>query len=333
MRILVTGYGSIGRRHLANIRKLEPSASIAVLRRNRIDRTLPSGADHVYFSFDDAIAFGPHAAFLCGPAIDHASLGVALARAGAHLFVEKPLSDESAGAESLVTTCAQERRVLAVGYNLRFAPALQAMRAALEADFIGRPMSLRAEVGQHLADWRVGVDYRTSPSARAELGGGVALELSHEFDYIRWLCGEVLEVRAFMGRLGDLDIDVEDTIEAILLLENGILGSVHLDMVQRSPTRTCRIVGTAGTLLWDGIAGTLARFRPGDGWTMAYQDSIDRDATYYAEAASFLAATRGESEPVVSGIDGLRALEIALAVKRSSLEGRAVHLHEKMSIS
>ena len=116
---------------------------------------------------------------------------------------------------SLLALCHQRRLVLMVGYNFRFYPPLQAMRQALVEGCIGRLISLRAEAGQYLPDWRPGSDYRQGASARRELGGGVVLELSHELDYIRWLGGEVESVGALVGKLSDLEIEVEDTAEIV----------------------------------------------------------------------------------------------------------------------
>ena len=134
------------------------------------------------------------------------------------------------------------------------------MRKALHQGHIGRVQSVRAEVGQYLPDWRPGIDCRQTASAQQALGGGALLELSHEIDYVRWLIGEIREVTARIARLSDLEIDVEDCAEIILTFENGTIGGPHLDMIQRAPTRTCRLIGSDGTLVWDGLTSHVARY-------------------------------------------------------------------------
>jgi predicted dehydrogenase len=293
VRILVVGLGSIGRRHLDNLRRLEPDADITMMHQRA-------------FTVEAALRAKPDAALICGPASMHVETALPLARAGVHLFIEKPLATSTDDAAELVALCGRARLTLAVGYNLRFVPSLRAFRAAFHGGAVGRLASVRAEVGQYLPDWRPGSDYRRSVSASAELGGGVALELSHEIDYVRWLCGEVEEVFARAGQLSELEIDVEDTLEMLIRFEGGALGSIHLDMTQRKPVRTCRLMGTEGALQWDGIAaGDIA-------------------GSYSSELADFLTCVRNGKAPIVTGADALRTLELVLAAKASARESRPI---------
>jgi predicted dehydrogenase len=148
-----------------------------------------------------------------GPASIHLSHAHEAAAAGAHLFIEKPLANTADGIPSLLAECRAKGLTVLVAYNFRFYPPLQILRDAVLSGRIGRVVSVRAEVGQYLPDWRPGADYRQGVTARAELGGGALLELSHEIDYIRWIIGEVTAVGARVARLGNLEIDVEDVAE------------------------------------------------------------------------------------------------------------------------
>jgi len=124
-------------------------------------------------------------------------------------------------------------------------------------------------------------------SARAALGGGALLELSHEIDYVRWLAGEVTAVAAAVGRLGNLEIDVEDSADLMLTFASGARGTVHLDMLQRPATRTCRIVGSEGTLAWDGIRHQVRVHRPGgDGWETLPAPACGRDDIFRGSSAT-----------------------------------------------
>ena len=187
------------------------------------DEGIPDGADHVVYRLDEALAQAPDLALVCSPTFKHVEAGIACLQAGAHVFIEKPLAADAAGARALVEAAASAGRVLIVGYNLRFLPSLRCLRDALHAGTIGRPMSVRAEVGQYLPEWRPDRDYRETNSARSELGGGVELELSHEIDYVCWLLGDVSSVDAILGRTSDLEIDVDDTAEILLRFESGAI--------------------------------------------------------------------------------------------------------------
>lgn len=328
MRALIVGLGSIGRRHLKNLRRMEPEAIITVCRQNKINREkqeVPE-ADRVVYDLDEALKDKPDLALICSPAPYHVDAGLALARENVNLFIEKPVSHALEGVDDLIVECRGRGVVLAVGYNFRFDGRLQIMRQALLEGRIGRILAVRAEVGSYLPDWRPGRDYKESVSARRDLGGGVVLELSHELDYVRWLVGEVTAVSARTARLSDLGIDVEDTAEIILEFNQGAIGSVHLDMVQRTPTRICRVVGSDGVLIWDGINHSVRLFSAASKtWSDLHKaESIDRNEMYEKELRHFLDCVAGRSMPIVSGEDSRRVLEIALAVKRSSQEQKVV---------
>ena len=331
VRALIVGLGSIGRRHLANLRLIDPAAHITVWHQHskRQGRTEPlSTADRVVYRLEDALDTKPDVALITNPASLHIETGLALAQKGIHLFIEKPLSNTLDGVDELLDLCRQRSLVLMVGYNFRFYRPLQVMRQALIEGRIRRPIALRAEVGQYLPDWRPGRNYRQSASARQELGGGAVLELSHELDYVRWLVGEVKTVSAQVGRLSDLEIDVEDTAEIILQFRNGAIGSVHLDMIQRPATRTCRIVGTEGALTWDGMSHRVRLFSTATNtWSdLRPAKAIEHNEMYVAELRHFLNCVKGNEVPIVSGEDGRRVLEIALAAKQSSQKRRVVEL-------
>jgi predicted dehydrogenase len=331
MRALIASLGSIGRRHLANLRLIEPDTHITVWHQHsnhsgNTESLFP--ADCVVYRLEDALGTQPDVALITCPASRHIETGLALVEHGIHLFIEKPLSNTLSGVDRLLSLCHRHSLVLMVGYNFRFYLPMQIMRQALLQGQIGRVLSARAEVGQYLPDWRPGSDYRQSVSARSELGGGVLLELSHELDYVRWLVGEVETVSAHIGHLSNLETDVEDMAEIILQFDRGAIGSVHLDMTQRVATRTCRIIGTEGTLVWDGMSHQVRLFSVvTNTWTDLYPAQvIDRNDMYIAELRHFLDCARGDTTPSVTGEDGRRVLQIALAAKQSSIEQRVVKL-------
>lgn len=325
MRVLLAGLGSIGRRHLANIRKLEPAAHITVLRHDPSQGELPAGADCIVHRLNSRLTDSIDIAFVCGPTGMHAELGTTLIEAGIHVFVEKPLALDFADARRMLDASIQRKRMLIVGYNLRFSQSLRALHAALLAGRIGRVLSARTEVGQYLPDWRPGSDYRQTNSARSEFGGGVILELSHEIDYMRWLCGEITAVNAMSARRSDLEIDVDDTAELLLEFAGGQIGNIHMDMTQRSPIRQCRVVGTDGTLTWNGISGETCMYSPDRGWeTLVPAGTQDHNAMYLDEVAHVLACIRGDAVPYVDGAAGMRVVELAEAALRAARERRQI---------
>lgn len=328
MKVGIIGFGSIARRHLGNIRKICRDARIVVCRLHSQNSEPIEQADEVVFGWEELAARQPDVAFITGPAPMHIDAGLAMARCGADIFMEKPLSDSLDNAAALAQACEQAGRVLMLGYNLRFHEPLRLMRQQVIEGAIGRILYARAEVGQFLPDWRPHMDYRKSVTARKDLGGGVLLELSHEFDYMRWMLGEFRSVWASVARLGDLEVDVEDIAEVVLNGRKGEVVSIHLDMLQRSGGRTCQIHGTEGSLVWKSSTQTVEHYSAETrAWTtICAPAENDRNPAYVSELRHFFDCVQSRSKPLVGFEDGIKALEIVDAARQSSHERREVLL-------
>ncbi|MDC3234535.1 Gfo/Idh/MocA family oxidoreductase [Candidatus Puniceispirillum sp.] len=322
-RILIVGYGSIGQRHLRIVRESLPDATIMVVRHQpSID--VPEMANLVTSSIDEVRSFEPEAAIIANPAPFHLHISKTLAETGCHLLIEKPISDRLDGVESLLETVRAAGVICQVGYNMRYLPALSWFRDLINQGLVGRPLSVRCEIGQYLPTWRPGTDYQTGVSARSELGGGVLLELSHEIDYLNWIFGEVDWVSSWVGYVGNLNIDVEDTAHLILgFKSNGpgkqIIASLNLDFIRHDTTRICTVIGSDGSLRWNALTGVIDIYKPGgNGWDEYGVIPHHRDDSYRAQWKDFLNSVAQRKEPLVSGKTGLSVLEIVEAAKASA---------------
>lgn len=321
-KFLVTSQGSIGRRHLANLRALRPDATIAVLRTQAAaGQPCHPGVDLQFYSLDEALAFAPDAVIVASPASVHLALATAFVEQGIPVLIEKPLADSTTGLQAFAELARERKVKVGVGYNLRFLPSLARARALLLEGSIGRVLSVRAEVGQYLPDWRPGSNYSESVSAQKKLGGGALLELSHELDYLLWIFGAPDTVAATGGRIGDLEIDVEDMVELCMeYREPRRLVNVHLDFLQRAVHRSCRFIGTEGTLVWNALGDRLELYRAATGqWEQLDYPLADRNRMYLDELEEFLrpAALDGSSITTVS--QGLDVMAV-IAAARTSME-------------
>lgn len=330
MKILIVGLGNIGKRHLNNLNSIVPEASIAIWRHKK--NNLPSGDNllkyKLVYNLQEALSQKPDAVVISNPAPFHTEISIEFAKKGAHLFIEKPLSNRLDNISELKNICQKQNLVSMVGFNFRFYRPFQIIKKALENNQIGRILSFRAEVGQFLPDWRPGNNYRDSVSARKELGGGAIFELCHEIDYIKWFVGEIKTISSLSGSISDLNLEVEDTADIIIETENGAVGSIHLDMVDRASNRSCRIIGTEGTLLWDFSNHHVRLFTANTGeWSeLCSRENIDRNEMYILELKHFLDCIQTKKTPVTGIDDGRRVLEIALAIKKSCKEKRAIEI-------
>jgi len=336
MRILVVGLGSIGTRHVHNLREIFPDATIAVLRHGNCDKLhqAENKFDICMNSIDEALDFAPLFAIIASPAPFHLEIAMLLAKKKIHLMIEKPVSNALSGVADLINICEKQKVRLMTGYNLRFLPSLVKLHELLKDGEIGKILSVRSEVGQYLPTWRSGKDYRGSVSALKRLGGGVLLELSHEIDYLLWLFGRVEWVYATVLKQSDLEIDVEDTVHMILgftAVDNNhqIIVSLTMDFVRHDVVRSCNIVGENGSLAWDGIVGTVSIYKKGESrWTLIQKDVQGVGETYLEEIKYFVACVESGENPFISGESGKAVLEIVDASVRSSAEGKKIYLED-----
>ena len=334
-RLLIVGLGSIGARHARLARVAIPSVQIMALRHGSCQQLEDACIDHCVTSMDEALRFRPQAAVIANPASLHLDVALPLARAGVHLLVEKPISSITHGVAELITACRALGIILMTGYNLRFLPSLQRFRQLVKERRVGTALSVRAEVGQFLPSWRPKSDYRQTVSARAALGGGVLLELSHEIDYLRWLFGEVDWVSAIERKQSRLEIDVEDTAHLILgfsgnLAAVGPVADLNMDFIRHDTTRCCTVIGERGSLRWNALTGTVEIFEQGaETWQTLFSHRHHADESYLAQLRHFMDCIDGRESPQVSGNDGLAVLRIIEAARKSSTTGAVVTIENE----
>ncbi len=335
MKFLIAGYGSIGRRHLRNIQALGEH-ELVLLRSNR--STLPEAEIAglpVETSVEAALAHRPDAVVIANPTALHLDVAIPAARAGVHILVEKPVSSSLERMAELEQALQSGAAKLLVGFQFRFHPTLALVRQFLADQVIGRPLSVRVDWGEYLPAWHPWEDYRRSYSARSDLGGGVALTLSHPLDYLRWLFGEPADLWAFSGQISDLEIAVDDVAEAGLRFESGLIASVHLDYYRRQPVHRFEIVGTRGVMRWDNADGSVHVVDAESGVDDSFYppEGFERNWLFLSEMRHFMDVIDGRSEPVCTLEDGLRAQQIALAVHRASAERRMISATEMFTRS
>jgi predicted dehydrogenase len=328
-RILIVGHGSIGKRHLRIAREQFPNAEINVLGHREV-LEVPEFSSRYLTTIEAAIQFQPQIAVIANPSTFHLPIAHELAKIGTHLLIEKPISATTDKVFELIETCKEHNCVLQVGYNLRFSPSLQTFREALRKGEIGKFLSVRCEVGQYLPTWRPENDYRKGVSANKSLGGGALLELSHELDYLQWIFGGVDWVRATLTRQSSLEIDVEDSAHLTLgFISNSshqqLIATLNMDLIRHDQTRVCIAIGENGSLKWDGILGEVSVFEKGaSNWRKILDHTPTKDETYVAQWLDFINCINVGATPLVSGQDGLGALEIIESARRSASTGTQV---------
>lgn len=329
MAMLVIGCGSIGKRHIGNLKALEAGEIIAYdVKPARCQKVEREYGVKTYSKLEEALAQRPDAVLVCTPTSLHTAPALSAARSGCHLFIEKPLSHSLDGVSELIKIVAQKGLVTLVGCNMRFHPGIALMKELLDKQSVGRVISTRIQAGQYLPDWHPWEDYRHGYSASKSLGGGVILDGVHEIDYIRWFLGEVSQVFCFSDRLSSLEINTEDTAEILLRFSSGAIAEVHLDYIQRFYGRSCQIIGEEGTILWDFNERQVKLYSAESGRWQVFPEKPDYDTNqmYIEEMKHFLLCLEGKAKPMQDIKSARRILEIALAAKESAKTGKLIDL-------
>lgn len=325
LRIAIIGGGSIGLRHAQNLLRLgyrnlvmcEPRLE----RRRWLQRALRLD---VASTLPEAFHPPVDVAFITSPTVLHVNHAEMALRFGAHLFIEKPLAHVlSSRVRRLLLHAKQQRRKIFVAVNMRWHPGVATIKRLLDRQAIGKILSARVEAGYWLPDWHPGQDYRRWYMAHRRLGGGALLDGIHEIDYLCWLLGDPVAVTAETKRVSNLKINTEDVAELILNFKNGAIGNVHVDYLQRAYQRTCRLIGSEGTIEWNFHKPEVRVYNAKrKKWKSPRFSFKDTNQMYVDELKFFFRALRGSVRDPLDGRDGLRALAVAEAARKSSQTGR-----------
>jgi predicted dehydrogenase len=327
--VLVAGAGSIGRRHMGNLRQLgiqklaatDPDAT-------RLQPVVNELAVEPFADFDEALStFKPDVVFVCTPPVCHVEHALRALRSGADVFIEKPLSNRLDSVSTLKDEAAKLERVVQVGYNLRFNPGIQKLKRLIDEGVTGRILWARAEVAQYLPDWRPWQDYRQSYTVRRELGGGIILDASHEIDYMLWLLGPPSELTCMAGQVSGLETNVEDCATILIRLRSGAQADIHMDFAQRTPSRSCVVAGDRARLEWNHSQNQVKIIRPGCDAEMIEYD-FETNRMYIAEVEDFFSCVHNRVFANRSLEESELTLQVALAALTSSSERRWVSFEQ-----
>jgi predicted dehydrogenase len=260
------------------------------------------------------------------PPNSHIPIASASIDHGAHVFIEKPMSNSLDNIDELLEKGKKQNKIIFVGYNFRFHPGIRFVKEKIEGGEIGRVLSARAEFGQYLPDWRPWQDYRKSYTSRKDLGGGIILDGSHEIDYIRWFLGEVSEVSCFADRISSLEVETEDTAEILLRLKSGAIVGIHLDFVQRAYSRNCKLIGEKGVITWSLLDKNVGIYSAERKKWQIFSFETEINDMYVNEIKHFINCVLGKEKPLIDGADGKETLRVALAAKKSAETKKVVKM-------
>lgn len=316
--VLLAGCGSVGRRHarvltelgVHDIRACDPNpAQLAAL-------VAESPAVRPVSSYQAGLEQQPDSVFVLTPPKLHIPMTIEAFDSGANVFCEKPLADTSTDVSLLRERLAETGLVFMVGLCFRFHEGVLAAKAMVDAGRIGRLVSLRGFIGEHMPDMRP--DYRDLFSARYS----GAFDCMHDIDLVLWFAGrDPRSVKATYGTYSDIGIEAPDLVEILLDFPDRTLGTVHLDFFQRPRRRYLELVGTKGQITlefasWDEC--TLSVYEVDTGRWAHDHRKTRRDDMFADEDRTFLRAVAEGGDPGCGVDEALSSILVVEAAQRQA---------------
>lgn len=338
--IAVAGVGLIGKRHVEAINAASNVTLACIIDPTKDGQKFASdlGADY-YPNLDNMLnATRPDGIILATPNQTHVETGLTCIAAGIPALIEKPLATDVTGAQTLVDAAAAAKVQILTGHHRRYNPLVQKAFEVISSGQLGQVTAIQGQTWFLKPDEYFDVEWRSQPGA-----GPVFLNLIHDIDVLRYLCGDIASVHAMQSN-ATRGLEVEDTAVILLRFASGALGTVNVSDTIVAPwsweltarenpaypatSETCYwIGGTKGSLALPNLA--LWQHPEGQSW----MDKVSATSIPYdfadpllRQIEHFAAVIRGDETPLVSGAQGLETLRVIEAVKQSAQTGQTVTL-------
>lgn len=310
LNVCFVGVGSIAKRHIQNLKKICEKRSIRLhidaLRHGNYDKkeTEQFGFINVYKDCSEMQKVYD-VIFITNPTVLHLDTLERLFGFGSHFFIEKPICSVEQ-LKKAYTLVLKKNAVYYVACPLRYNAVIQYIKKNVKTEDI---LCVRSISSSYLPDWRPGTDYRNTYSAHKSMGGGVSIDLIHEWDYITWLLGNPKQVNFMSGKISELETDSEDY--ALYTADYGDkVVELHLDYFGRKTIREILIFAKEETILGDIAGNRLVFLNSGK----HLEFSEERDDYQIRELEHFLDMTEGKAENDSSIAQGIKVLQLTQGV-------------------
>ena len=303
MRVCFIGAGSIGKRHIRNLSEVcknrEISLEITLLRATQ--RPLPDDiiklVDNTIHSFEE-LSGKYDAIFITNPTYLHYETIKKTLVYTDCFFIEKPVFDNTSYDLSFLDV----GKRFYVACPLRYTSVLLEAKKVIDAEKV---LSVRAISSSYLPDWRPGQDYRETYSAHKDQGGGVRIDLIHEWDYLLSFFGTPKKIYSFSGKYSDLEIDSEDIATYIAQYNDKII-ELHLDYFGRYTRRSVEVRTMKHEYIFDIANATVSI----DGCIVKKFDETPNDK-YMREMEYFLELVQGKKKSTNTIEMAVKSIQIA----------------------
>lgn len=337
---LIVGCGSIGTRHLHNLKSLG-FYNIAIYDANKqtLDELSKKYNVAKFTNLNSALSiFKPDFSIICTYPSSHIKLASLCIDFNSHVFIEKPLSSNLNGIESMLKTADRKNLKVAVGYNLRFDNGLNLLKKNIKKHAIPTPLSILSEWGHNIKWWKPETNFKNHYILQK--GNGIILDDSHEYDYVRWLLDDDVEsVYCQTRKSKTIKTQTESIASIILKFKKGAIATFVIDYMRPYYERKCHVIGENGDFKWEFVpkTGSWKQYGAKANSSVSFRFSnhkqtktenfdVKLNDMYVNEMKDFLNSIINNKKPFVNGWDGLKTLKIGLAALSSSKTGRVIKL-------
>ena len=327
--ILVVGGGSIGQRHVrCLLASKRAEVSLCEVNADLLEQV--SAGYPLKETFTD-LGGGDlskvDGVVICTPANLHVQQARKVVAAGVNLFCEKPLTVRDEGVKELLQEIQETGVVAGVGFTWRYVSGIREMHQQLESGVIGQLKHVGIRVGQHFPHFRPA--YAEVYFASIENGGGAILDAaSHQINLAQMFSGRVSSVLAMYGNSGLLKVEVEDTVDTLLLFADGGWGNIHVNLWQRPTEALVTLTGSKGSLRYVYERDAVGLCCETNGEWQEKQFKNERDDHYIAEANNFFNAIEGSEEVLCSVEEAYHTSKVCWAIRKSFDEGRRIEIED-----
>lgn len=242
---------------------------------------------------------------ICNPTSEHFEAIEKSANLGVPLFIEKPPLMDLKCAKELVGIIREQKISTYTAFLFRFHPVFLWLGQNLKGK---RVLEIQAYCGSYLPEWRPNRDYREVYNAKAELGGGVQLDLIHELDYLIFLFGKPDDIMAYRSKVSQLEINSTDVAHYWMQYQS-YNASIILNYYRRGAKRSLEIVMNEGTWTADLINSRIINAN-GD---VLFEDDKPLSETFFNQMDYFLKGLKSKKPYMNSLEDSIKTLEYCLA--------------------
>ena len=342
VRLGLIGMGMIGKLHAETMSKMKDIEFVAASDADaKHQKTADELGTKFYQSYEEMIGKEKlDGVVVAVPNELHLTVGATCAKKGLNILMEKPIAADLESADRLIQAAKENKVHLMVGHHRRHNPMIEELRNIVRGGQIGKLVGVTVLWSLYKPK-----DYfKGAFTWRAKPGGGpIRINLIHEIDNIRYICGDVTRLYAEVSNAAR-QFPVEDTVSISLRIAGGAVANIFLTdtapgnvgyeantgenlFFYQSPQNCYYYYGTEGVVTFPGMKKFFYRDPAKAGWQYALCEEgikIDREDPYTRQIRNFCGVIQGTEAPKIDGVDARKTLEVALAIQTSGETGQPV---------